>query len=218
MDISIPGLVIVCGLQGSGKSHLIKYLMYQNRKKFDWGIVFSHTAFAGGNFDYVDPKFVHRSFSQAALKSLKELHAGLVEAGKKPSGFIIFDDCLDKEQWNSSEFSSLMLELRHYGITCIISCQFPYLVPPRVRSQIFQAVMFEMEGQRALNALYESYGQRFDNYTAFKKYLLENTGDHQFIFYNRAGGKGAGTVENRYQVMACPAEIPKFKLTARTRL
>jgi hypothetical protein len=41
-----------------------------------------------------------------------------------------------------------------------------------------------MTGKRALEALYESYGQQFDLYMDFKKYLLENTGNHQFIWYD----------------------------------
>ena len=40
MNVTIPGFVILCGTQGQGKSHVIRYLMYLNRKRFDYGIVF----------------------------------------------------------------------------------------------------------------------------------------------------------------------------------
>lgn len=165
--MDIPGLIIIAGLQGGGKSLVIKYIMYENRKKFDWGLVFSHTTFSANNFDYLDKKFAHKSFNEAALVNLKNMHEKLVAAGKKPSGFIIFDDCLDKSRWSSPDFCSLLLELRHYGITCIISCQYPYLIPPAVRSQVFQVIMFEMEGVRAIRALYDSYGQRFKNFNEY---------------------------------------------------
>jgi hypothetical protein len=94
MNISIPGLLIICGLQGGGKSHLIHYIMYENQKKFDQGIVFSNTGFSTDNFDYIDKHFVHSKYDEFALANLKLIYEQLVKKDKKPSGFVIFDDCL----------------------------------------------------------------------------------------------------------------------------
>eukprot|EP01127_Copromyxa_protea_P020668 TRINITY_DN692_c1_g3_i1.p1 TRINITY_DN692_c1_g3~~TRINITY_DN692_c1_g3_i1.p1 ORF type:complete len:173 (+),score=3.71 TRINITY_DN692_c1_g3_i1:425-943(+) len=144
MDITIPGLLIVCGLQGGGKSHYIKSVMYENRKKFHWGLVFSNTGFREGNIDYVDKRFVHLKYNEDALVKLKEIHCKLVNAGKNPQGFIIFDDCLYGKQWKSEEFQSLMTQVRHYGITCIISTQNPKDIPNSFRNQAFQVAIFKM--------------------------------------------------------------------------
>jgi hypothetical protein len=108
MDVSIPGLIIICGLQGGGKSHLIRFIMHENQEKFDWGLVFSNTGFAAENFDYVDKRFVHAQYNEHALANLRSIHEQLVEQGRKPSGFVIFDDCLFGQQWRSEEFSSLI--------------------------------------------------------------------------------------------------------------
>jgi hypothetical protein len=54
-----------------------------------------------------------------------------------------------------------------------------------------------MTRKRALKALYESYGQQFDSYMEFKKYLLENTGNHQFIWYDARNGESM--IKRRYQ-------------------
>jgi hypothetical protein len=53
----------------------------------------------------------------------------------------------------------------------------------------------------------------FDSYVDFKKYLLENTGDHQFVWYDARNG--SATIEGRYSVMKCPEKIPKFKIKPR---
>jgi hypothetical protein len=115
MNVSIPGLIIICGLQGGGKSHLICYIMHENQKKFDWGIVFSNTGFSADNFDYIDKWFVHAKYDDLKLASLKLLHKDLVEKDKKPSGFVIFDDCLFGKQWRSEEFCALRIR----GITSL---------------------------------------------------------------------------------------------------
>jgi hypothetical protein len=142
--------------------------MHENRKKFDWGIVFSNTGFLADNFDYIDKRFFHAKYDEFTLANLKSIHEQLVEKGKKPCGFVIFDDCLFGKQWHSKEFCALITQLRHYNITCIISCQYLQAISPLFRSNAFQVAMFNMTGKRALEALYESYGQQFDSYTDFK--------------------------------------------------
>ena len=206
----IPGFIIVAGLQGGGKSYFIKWFMHTYRKKFDWGVVFTNTGFAGDNFDYVPCQYVHAKYDDKALIALKNLHERLIKEGKSPSAFVIFDDCLFGKQWNDENFKTLITQLRHYRITCIISCQYPQSVTPLFRTNAFQVVMFYMGSEPALKALYNSYGQMFNNYSAFKKYLIENTGDHQFLWYDARNG--ATTLEGRYKVMKCPAELPKFML------
>jgi hypothetical protein len=216
MNVSIPGLLIICGLQGGGKSHLIRYIMHENQKKFDWGIVFSNTGFSADNFNYIDKRFVHAKYDEFALANLKSIHEQLVEKGKKPSGFVIFDDCLFGKQWRSEEFLSLMTQLRHYGITCISSCQYPQAIPLVFRSNAFQVAMFNMTSKPTIEALYNSYGQMFDSYTDFKKYLLEHTGDHCFVFYDARNG--ATSLDERPKVMKCPEKIGKFQITPRTKI
>jgi hypothetical protein len=73
-----------------------------------------------------------------------------------------------------------------------------------------------MTSKPAVEALYNSYGQMFDSYTDFKKHLIQNTGDHQFIWYDARNG--APTIEGRYKVMKCPETIPKFKIEPRNSI
>lgn len=210
IPLTIPGLHIIIGLQGGGKSHLIRYIMCENRKKFNWGIVFSNTSFSAKNFDYIDERFVHASYDQRKLVALKNKHAALIKDGHSPSGFVIFDDCLFGKQWHDAEFLSLVTQLRHYNITCIISCQYPQAVPPVIRTNAFQVMSFAMGSQAALKAMYASYGQIFDSYEQFKTYMNESTGDHQFVMYDARNG--TTTVAGRYSIMKAPATIPKFKV------
>lgn len=210
MDINIPGLLIINGLQGQGKSHLIRYIMYENRKKFDWGLVFTNTSFVGENYDYIPDGFVHSQYSGDALVTLKRLHSRIIKNGKKPSAFIIFDDCITGSQWRDQEFISAITQVRHYGFTILISTQYPQAIPSLFRSNIFQAVIFRLQGERALKALYECYGQRFDSYNLFKKFMMDNTGNYSFIFFDSRNN--SEKLEDQYKIMKCPDKIPKFKL------
>lgn len=216
IKIDSPGITIICGLQGSGKSHLIKYLLYQMRKKFDWGIVFTQTGFAGDNFDYIPKQFIHAKFSVEALVSLKNIHKKLIEAGKKPSAFIILDDILFGNHWKNEVFLNIMTQVRHWGLTVLLSCQYPQSIPIMIRTNAFQVAVFGAATARALKGLFESYGQMFNSYEEFRRYIMDNTGNHCFVWYNSRGTQA--TVEGRYSVMQCPAEIPHFLLKFKTKI
>ena len=211
MEISIPGVYMICGLQGGGKSHLIKYLMYENQDKFDVGIVFSNTAFVDSNFDYVDKRFQHLEYNAKVLKSFKDIFQKQIEAKKPLRGFVIFDDCLEGPQWKCKELKSLITQVRHYNITVIISTQYPKAIPPLFRTNTWRAFMFFMGAEDAIKALWQNYGQMLGSYAEFKaEYIAATAEKHRFLTYD---AKNGGTdVPSRYAVFHAPPEIPAFKV------
>ena len=57
-EIELLCIMLFLGKPKSGKSHLIDYFMYLHQKQFDYGLVFSKTAFTDG-FKYVPKDFIH---------------------------------------------------------------------------------------------------------------------------------------------------------------
>ena len=172
--------------------------------------LFTNTDFSGlSGFDYIDKRFVHPKYNEAALVNLKNIQKKAIESGKSPSAFVIFDDCLFGNQWRSKEFQSLMTQLRHYRVTVIISTQYPQKIPPLFREQTFQAIMFRPKVLRAINAQFESFGSDFNNVNEFKKFIIEHTtAKYQFVFFDATSD--GDTIESRFAVMKAPANIPKF--------
>jgi hypothetical protein len=129
-------LLIINEKQGSGKSHLITYLIRENflsKNKFDYGIVFSNTAWESGSWSYLPENFVYKEFNEFALTNLMKLQKENHKKGIKTSAFVIFDDCLDNaDQFTLASIKKLSTQLRYYNITMIISTQYPHLVPPRL--------------------------------------------------------------------------------------
>ena len=214
MNISIPGVLVINGRQGQGKSHVIRFLMGEHRKRFDFGLVFTQTKFGKGNYDYIDPDFVHPEYNPKALLELKRLHARLIKQGKKPCSFVIFDDCITGKQWQCPEMQSAVTQVRHYNFLIIISTQSPVKVANFFRTNVFQTIIFKMQGKLVIQALYEAYGQAFDSLLEFKRYLFDNTGHYSFIYFD-----SQCLSENRddqYKIMKCPEVIPPFKIRFKT--
>jgi len=181
--IEIPGLILVNGPQGVGKSHLINYLMYTNRKKFDYGIVFTNTYFEDDSFPYINKKYVHPEYDEEILLTLMQIQKKVVESGNEKQAFVIFDDCIDQEQFKSPVLKRLCTQLRHYFITVIFACQYANLIPPYMRTNCMAVVIFKTDSEINLKALFASYGQAFHNFNSFKNYVMGNLGNQKFIFY-----------------------------------
>jgi hypothetical protein len=207
LSLQIPYLLIINGTQGSGKSHLIKYLMRENflgPNKFDYGIVFSNTAWEHGSWDYLPENFVYEEFNESALTNLMKLQKENHKKGIKTNAFVIFDDCLDDaEQFTGASIKKLSTQLRHYNITIIISTQYPHLVPPRLRANSMYSIFFNIgSGRRGKDSLFQAYGGMFKDFTTFNEYYNNNIKDHKFIMYNKD--------EDKYCTYRCPETIPPF--------
>jgi hypothetical protein len=61
-----------------------------------------------------------------------------------------------------------------------------------------------------LEALWESYGQKFESLNDFKNYVMKNLGKYKFIYYNKDNQEKK--LDDVYKVMMAPQKIPKFKI------
>ena len=217
LKLEIPGLYIICAQQGSGKSHLIDYIMHQMRHIFDYGIIMCTTAWEG-SFPYMptidNQVFVHTDYDEKAVKSLMRIQEKLRKQHIYKEAFLILDDCIDGEkQWSSRTLKELCNTLRHYHITVIISTQYINVLPPRFRSNCHGVFIFRSTNESQLLSMYKSFGQDFERYADFKDYVMLFTGDYKFIYYSR---DESGITD--FKIMRCPKKIPEFKLKFNTQI
>jgi len=213
-----PSLFLVNGPQGQGKSYLIRYIMYMMRNVFDYGIVFTGTNFdkESGSFEYIDKKYIHNKYDPKILQNLMDIQKTLIKEGKRKDAFVIFDDCIYKNMFKDETLDTLSTQLRHYFITVIFSTQYAKKIQPSLRTNCMVSVIFKTTSKSNLKALHEEYGQEFDNFNKFKDYIIKNLGEHKFIYYN---SKIAGEdIEEKYKIMLCPPNIPKFKIKFKKNL
>lgn len=65
-----------------------------------------------------------------------------------------------------------------------------------------------MDSKRAIDAVYESFGQDFEDYKTFKEWLFQNTtpkDEHNFCWKDKMN-------DLPWEVLRAPAAIPKFRL------
>ena len=109
---------------------------------------------------------------QRYLDGLKQLD----EKELQPS-FIIFDDIQGVLSGQDKVLTSLNACHRHFKISIFYCFQYIYGhgSTPVLRECTTLAFLFNSKGKRTLEALFENFGQLFDNFKQFKEYFLACT-------------------------------------------
>lgn len=63
--------------------------------RFDYGIVFSNTAWEDGSWGYLLENYVYEEYDETILENLMKLQRQNLKKAINTSAFVIFNDCLD---------------------------------------------------------------------------------------------------------------------------
>lgn len=210
IDLPTPSLTILVGKPGSGKSHLLNYLLtlghpHYNKSPILYAIVFTTTKFNKQWSSIFPDDYVHPRYDPDILQGLIEIQ----QENSHNRAAVIFDDCLDQRAFASQLFLDLCTTFRHLNIDLFISTQYIYKCPPVVRECASRVAMFRVTSERSLKACYESFGAFFKTYDEFRKYVIANTGDFKFIWY--IANSSADNRDEVYINMKAPPTLPEIK-------
>jgi Cdc6-like AAA superfamily ATPase len=124
-------IIVLVGKRGTGKSVLVKDILYHNRD-IPVATVISPTEEANQYFsDFIPPLFIHYEYSPELVKSamdrqkkiVKKLNKGeLNEEEYDPRALIVFDDALYDESWKRDRtIREIFMNGRHWKVTYILT-------------------------------------------------------------------------------------------------
>lgn len=200
LSIQTPSTLLFCGKTRSGKSHLMKYILYGLCKsaKFQYGLCICPTAVLSGDYDWLPSKLRHQFYSDELIL---KIFAYQEKNGKKPM-FLILDDCIGSANWNSAVMKRLLTTSRHYGITIFIATQYMSSIPAIAREQMTYMCIFAQYTARSIKACHESFCQD-KTLAEFTEWMTQNTRNYAFLFRE---------IGSDPSPMRAPALIPKFEL------
>ena len=132
--------ISICGMRGSGKSELLRYLVLSEQEKFNKIICISPTNKMNNFYDFIDNKYIFDDFNneyiELLLKKLGKINEGKNSQNDKPYNvLLILDDCCSSSKFHTNKtFEKLFTIGRHYFITTIIVSQYLKHIPPCARS------------------------------------------------------------------------------------
>ena len=173
MDLTIPGLYIVAGSCGLGKTYLIQHLITHlwSKGKFKYGLVMTATKFSD-QFLYLPQEYVHNYTEERLQKFMK------LQKEKRVPAFLILDDIIGLMNFNKPLINHLFTTFRHYNITTLLLTQYIYKTPPTIREQANYCFCFNMKQDQSMKAIYETYFCAHFKYEEYKSLQNYHTQDH----------------------------------------
>jgi hypothetical protein len=179
-QINIFGRIsLYIGTPSSGKSYLVKYLLYLNAKKFHYGWLFCPN-YDEQSYKYLPDRCKHYECTDEYIDKIIQIQESRINQGKKSSAFVIIDDFAGMIKKSSKSFMKLISNYRHKNITLMLSSQYMTDFPPRVRACSVYTFIWQMPSLSIYENAYKILPVAFHwkNYREFMQFCATNLINH----------------------------------------
>ena len=169
-------IITVIGKRGSGKTVLLRDLMYQLRDRFDLVLALTGTEASADAFrQYIPECFIFDVEIKKIAKAV-EIAKVLRKHGNTREILIIMDDFMDKKSiLDADVFRDIGYNGRNFNFTLIISLQYCMEMKPFLRSQIDYCFVFFEPNRSNRKKLWEYFFGIFDDFDSFTHTLSKCT-------------------------------------------
>lgn len=199
MDVNAK--VICIGRPGTGKSTLIKDLLYQNRKRLPCGIVMSGTEEANDFYSSMVPEsYIYGSYDAEAVDRLVARQKKMKRLKMpNPNAFLILDDCMDDRSWvKHTSTKGIFMNGRHWALMFIMAMQYMLDIPPSLRTCVDYVFLLKENIRSNKEKLWKSYAGIFPTFEMFDKVMDSCTENYEcMVIKNRfTGGPPSNKIED----------------------
>jgi len=186
-------VVVFIGKRKTGKSFLIRDLLYHKRS-FPISTVISATENANGFYSEMIPSiFIHNKFSDELVGNVlkrQELVVGQNKDRKKQGAplvddrmvFVMDDMMAAKNSWIRSEnVSAMFCNGRHYRCLFMLTLQYVMGIPPDLRNNVDYVFLLRENIHKSRKKLYDNWAGMFPKFPMFESVLNECTQNHECI-------------------------------------
>jgi hypothetical protein len=214
-------VVVLIGRRDTGKSYLVRDLLYFHQD-IPIGTVISGTEAGNGFYSSHVPKlFIHDEYNTAIIENILKRQKLVLKQVKKeiesykrsnidPRAFVILDDCLYDNTWTKDKMMRLLfMNGRHWKIMLIITMQYPLGVPPNLRTNIDYVFILREPYLANRKRIYENYAGMFPTFESFCQVMDQCTENYECLVINN----NAKSNKLQDQIFWYKAESrPDFKL------
>ena len=214
-------VVVLIGRRDTGKSYLVRDLLYFHQD-VPIGTVISGTEAGNGFYSSHVPKlFIHDEYNTAIIENILKRQKLVLKQVKKemenykrsnidPRAFVILDDCLYDNTWTKDKMMRLLfMNGRHWKIMLIITMQYPLGVPPNLRTNIDYVFILREPYLANRKRIYDNYAGMFPTFESFCQVMDQCTENYECLVINN----NAKSNKLQDQIFWYKAESrPDFKL------
>ena len=189
-------VVVLIGRRDTGKSFLVRDLLYHHQD-IPIGTVISGTEAGNGFFSEHVPKlFIHDEYNTAIIENILKRQKTVLKQVKKeldaykrtsidPRAFVILDDCLYDNKWTKDKMMRLLfMNGRHWKIMLIITMQYPLGIPPNLRTNIDYVFILREPYIANRKRIWENYAGMFPTFESFCQVMDQCTENLECLVIN----------------------------------
>lgn len=202
LDIkSIPprGVCVFVGRSNTGKTLLMRDIMYHKCRNFKKAIIMTGSANSANDFSkHVPGLFVYDGFREDILESAVNKQDRDQKMGKCTSLLIVLDDLayLAAHIKSCEVIKRIFFNGRQYEILLLLSMQYCKLFPPEFRSNCnYIFCCFEKNPQNRRH-VFEAFNNVFNSYEAFDASMCALTPNYRVMVLDNCSNKSMAICDN----------------------
>jgi hypothetical protein len=179
---------MVIARRGSGKTTLIKDLLYHQRHNLDFAIGICPTIGAAEMMRTCLPRScVYDHLAPRKIDEIVDVAQEMVSEGKRRGMALVLDDCVyDRSFFKSTSMRSIFFNGRHFRITLLLASQYVVSIGPELRAQVDYVFALRdpvLSNRMNLHKMFFGCFSTFDDFNAafeqctqnFECLVLDNT-------------------------------------------
>lgn len=188
-------MIVIIGKKDTGKSFLVRDILFNTQSCFPVGTVISGTEVANEFFQHMVPsKFIHDKYSPDIVMNVIKRQMQIKQKRNQdktsrggsssidPRAFLILDDCLYDATWIREESTRyVFMNGRHVDLATMITMQYPLGITPNLRTNVdFVFILREnILGNR--RRIYENYAGMFPTFEMFCNFMDQCTENYECL-------------------------------------
>ena len=178
--------IVVIGKPGTGKTHLIKSLLYAKKHIFPVGMACSGSEDATGDYGKIFPSvFVYNEYNAEKVEGFIQRQKLAKEHLSNPWGVLLLDDCTDEPKiFNTGLQRALFKRGRHFKMLYLLSLQYSLDIRPVIRTNVDGVFILKEMNPRNRKALWENYAGVIPDFSLFCDIMDQITGDYTALYIN----------------------------------
>lgn len=181
--------ITIIGKPGTGKSTLIKQLLYSKRDLIPVGVVFSGSEESNNFYSKIFPQlFIYSKYEKNVIESLKERQKLAKQFCHDSWAVLIMDDCMDDTKIFSDVIMvDLFKNSRHWNLLSIFANQYVLDFKPALRSSIDGVFIFREPILINREKIYKNFASIIPSYRQFSELMDKYTNDYSCLYIDNQG-------------------------------
>ena len=181
--------IVVIGKPGTGKSTVIKSLLYAKKHIFPAAMVISGSEDANHAYSsFIPPTFIYNEYNEEKIQDFVKRQKIAITHLSNPWAVLILDDCTDSPQiFNTPLQHALYKKGRHYKLMYILSLQYALDIKPVIRTNVDGVFILREPLLKNRRSIYENYASIIPDFTLFCQLMDALTEDYCCLYIHSAG-------------------------------